>query len=169
MDKKLKTLNICVVTLSDRASKGEYKDLSGGKVVEMVNDFFSKTNWQFKIEKKLISDDKNQFLEILQNSVNDKVDIVISTGGTGVGKRDISPETAQKVIKKELCGIMENVRLKYGQKNPNALLSRSIAGVANETQIYVIPGSLKAVNEYMTEILKTIEHLVFMIHGVDNH
>ena len=169
MNKNFKELNICIITLSDRASKGEYEDKSGKKIAKMIDDFFKKTSWQYKIEQKLIPDDEKQFLEILKNAIKEKTDILISTGGTGVGKRDISPEIAKKVIEKELFGIMENIRVKYGQKNPNALLSRSIAGVTDETQIYVIPGSLKAVNEYMIEILKTIEHLIFMIHGVDNH
>jgi molybdopterin biosynthesis enzyme MoaB len=64
---------------------------------------------------------------------------------------------------------MENIRLKYGQNKPNALLSRGTAGVMGESQVYTLPGSVKAVKEYMHEILKTIEHLIFMLHGIDIH
>lgn len=64
---------------------------------------------------------------------------------------------------------MEHIRLKYGADKPNALISRSIAGLINETLVYVIPGSTKAVTEYINEIVKTIEHSIRMIKGVDNH
>ena len=96
-------------------------------------------------------------------------DIVITTGGTGIGPRDFTPEVAKNVIEKEIPGIMENIRIKYGRLVPNALLSRGIAGVMGKTQLYCLPGSLKAVKEYMSEILKTLEHLIYMLHGVDVH
>ena len=72
-------------------------------------------------------------------------------------------------IDKEIPGIMELIRIKYGQQKPNALLSRGIAGLMNETLVYTLPGSVKAVNEYMTEILNTIEHLIYMKLGIDVH
>jgi molybdopterin biosynthesis enzyme MoaB len=59
--------------------------------------------------------------------------------------------------------------MKYGAEKPNALLSRSVAGVAGQTLIYALPGSVKAVNEYMAEIFKTLKHSVFMLHGLDSH
>ena len=61
------------------------------------------------------------------------------------------------------------IRIKYGTNKPNALLSRAIAGTMRKTLVYAIPGSVKAVNEYMEEICKTIEHLLFMLHGIDIH
>ena len=64
---------------------------------------------------------------------------------------------------------MEYVRVKYGEKNPAALLSRSIAGVAGRTLIYALPGSVRAIAEYMEEILKTIEHAIFVVNGLDVH
>jgi molybdopterin biosynthesis enzyme MoaB len=66
-------------------------------------------------------------------------------------------------------GIMENIRLKFGAENPNALLSRSIAGIIGKSQIYAIPGSVRAVEQYLSEILKTLEHLVCMLRGIDAH
>jgi molybdopterin adenylyltransferase len=164
-----KNLEILIITLSDRASRGEYEDLSGPEIKKMTDTYFSQKNWKFQSSIKLIPDDAIQFEDLLDKACKNKTDIVISTGGTGVGPRDFTPEIAKKIIEKELPGIMENIRVKYGQLHPNALLSRSIAGVKGETQIYCLPGSVKAVKEYMEEILKTLEHLIFMIHGVDVH
>ena len=73
------------------------------------------------------------------------------------------------MLHKELPGIMELIRYKFGSEKPGALLSRGVAGIIGETQIYTLPGSIKAVNEYMSEILKTIEHITFMIYGIDIH
>jgi molybdopterin biosynthesis enzyme MoaB len=73
------------------------------------------------------------------------------------------------MLEKEIPGIMEQIRMKYGAEKPNALLSRGVAGTIGNSIVYTLPGSVKAVNEYMTEILKTYEHLVYMIHGLDTH
>ena len=73
------------------------------------------------------------------------------------------------VIEKELVGVMEHIRVKFGQDKPSALLSRSVAGVAGRTQIYALPGSVKAVSEYLGEIFKTLEHAVYMLHSLDVH
>jgi len=94
---------------------------------------------------------------------------VITTGGTGVGPRDITPETVAGVFEKIIPGIMENIRMKFGQAKPNALLSRSVAAVGGQTQCYALPGSVRAVDEYMGEILKTLEHVIYMLHGLDVH
>jgi molybdopterin adenylyltransferase len=64
---------------------------------------------------------------------------------------------------------MEHIRTKYGSEIPGALLSRSIAALAGNTLIFALPGSVKAVNEYMTEILKVLEHLIFTVNGIDRH
>ncbi|MBN1252340.1 MAG: MogA/MoaB family molybdenum cofactor biosynthesis protein [Bacteroidales bacterium] len=167
--KNNKKLKIQVITLSDRASKGEYSDLSGPEIADSVIKYFDNKNWQFDIETEIIPDNAILLENKLLRAKNTKVDIVFTTGGTGIGPRDFTPEVMKKVIEKEIPGIMENIRIKYGQNIPNALLSRGTAGVTGETQIYSLPGSLKAVKEYMTEILKTLEHLIFMLHGVDVH
>jgi molybdopterin adenylyltransferase len=164
-----KWLNIQIITLSDRASKGEYKDLSGPEILNMISEFFKDKSWQINSTRQVIPDNPGQLETILNLARKNKTDIVITTGGTGIGPRDITHEVAKKLIDKEIPGIMENIRLKYGQTNPNALLSRSIAGIMGKTQLYCLPGSVNAVREYMTEILKTVEHLIFMIHEIDIH
>jgi molybdopterin adenylyltransferase len=161
--------NVMVITLSDRASKGIYEDKSGPRVVELINEFFSKLNWPYKIKYHIIPDDEKSLHNLLKEEISGQVDFIITTGGTGIGPRDITPEAVRSVIDKEIPGIMEMIRMKYGMEKPNALLSRSVAGVAGKTIIYALPGSVKAVNEYMAEITKTMKHTLYMLHGLDAH
>ncbi|HPV56251.1 MAG TPA: hypothetical protein PKW61_03920, partial [Tenuifilaceae bacterium] len=73
------------------------------------------------------------------------------------------------MLDKEIPGIMEMIRLKYGAEKPNALLSRGVAGLMGKTFVYTLPGSVKAVREYMAEIVKTQKHLFLMLMGIDSH
>jgi molybdopterin adenylyltransferase len=164
-----KRLDIQIITLSDRASRGEYKDLSGPEIQSILNTYFQEKKWSFNSIILIIPDDPGQLENMLKLAKKNKTDIVFTTGGTGIGPRDYTPEVAKKLIDKNLPGIMENIRVKYGQTNPNALLSRSVAGIMGQTQLYCLPGSVKAVKEYMTEIVKTLEHLIFMLYGIDVH
>lgn len=159
---------ILIITLSDRASRSEYEDRSGPRVGEMISDFFSVEGWPFKIKSVLIPDD----LETLKNLLTDasaNYNLCITTGGTGIGPRDITIETVAPILQKEIPGVMEFIRVKYGAIKPNALLSRGVAGITGKCLIYTLPGSVKAVEEYMTEILKTLKHTIYMQYGVDKH
>jgi molybdenum cofactor synthesis domain-containing protein len=164
-----KVYHALVITLSDRASTGEYDDRSGPKVVEFLNTYFNKLGVRYQTERMVIPDNSNKLTQILAKAKKDNIDIIITTGGTGIGKRDITVETVQPMLDKEIPGVMELIRMKYGIEKPNALLSRGIAGVMENSLVYTLPGSVKAVNEYMTEILKTIQHLIYMLHGIDAH
>jgi len=161
-------LNILVLTLSDRASKGEYEDRSGPRIKELVEEYFNKLEWEFIIFAEIIPDDANLLKEKLEKAGNE-YDIVFTTGGTGIGPRDITPEVVKPLLDKEIPGIMEAIRIRYGMEKPNALLSRGVAGVMGQSLIYTLPGSVRAVNDYMTEILKTLEHLIYMQRGIDAH
>ena len=164
-----KVFNILVITLSDRASKGEYEDKSGPKIKELTENYFKEINWKFKIENKIIPDDPQTLKKLLLNAKENNIDVIFTTGGTGIGPRDFTPEVVKAVMDKEIPGIMELIRIKYGQEKPNALLSRGVAGVMGNSLIYSLPGSVKAVNEYMSEITKTLQHLIFMLFGLDVH
>jgi molybdenum cofactor synthesis domain-containing protein len=161
-------LNILVITLSDRASKGEYEDLSGPRIKAMLEQYFSNLNWDISICSSIIPDNDVLLNEKLSKAKS-KYDLIFTTGGTGIGPRDITPEVVKPMLDKEIPGIMEMIRMKYGMEKPNALLSRGIAGVMGKSLVYTLPGSLKAVNDYMTEILKTLEHLIYMQRGIDAH
>ncbi len=164
-----KVFKVRIITLSDRASAGEYEDKSGPRIKELVDDYFEKIGWRCEIENVLIPDDPKKLAALLDDAGTKKVDIVFTTGGTGIGPKDFTPEVVKSYIDMEIPGIMELIRMKYGQEKPNALLSRGVAGVMDETLLYAMPGSVKAVNEYMTEITNTLQHLIFMLHALDVH
>jgi len=93
----------------------------------------------------------------------------MTTGGTGIGKRDITPDVVRRYFDKEIPGIMEHIRTKYGTEKPNALLSRSVAGVIGNMLAFTLPGSPKAINEYCTEIFRILNHAYLMLYGIDGH
>ncbi len=157
-----------VITLSDRAYRGEYEDLSGPRIREMLNDFFITTGWDHNISMSLIPDDAVLLTNLIKEAA-ESCNFIFTTGGTGIGPRDITVETVAPLLKKEIPGIMEMIRVKYGTLKPAALLSRGIAGITGNSLIYTLPGSVKAVGEYMTEIVKTLEHSVYMQYGIDRH
>ncbi len=159
---------VLIITLSDRAHRGEYEDLSGPRIREILSEYLSTLNWEYSVNLTLIPDDAAILRELLKNA-GGVYNIIITTGGTGIGPRDITVETVAPLLTKEIPGIMEFIRIKYGTEKPNALLSRGVAGIIGKSLIYTLPGSVRAVDEYMTEILKTLKHAVYMQHGIDTH
>ncbi len=164
-----KVFNINIITLSDRASKGIYEDKSGKKIIELIKVFCANKKWKYNIDYKVIPDDVKIFKTTLQEAKQKNTDIIFTTGGTGLGPKDITPDIVKPMLDKEIPGIMEMIRLKFGQENPNALLSRGIAGTLDNSIIFTLPGSVKAVEEYLNEIFKTLEHLIYIIHGLNVH
>jgi molybdenum cofactor synthesis domain-containing protein len=158
-----------VITLSDRASRGEYEDKSGPALVKAIGEFCNQQHWQHKIETHVIPDEEELLRNLILMGEDENIDFIFTTGGTGIGPRDITPEVVRPLLDKEIPGIMDHIRLKYGQNKPNALASRAIAGTISQSLVFCLPGSVKAVNEYFSEIALSIKHLFFMLHGVDNH
>jgi molybdopterin adenylyltransferase len=159
-------LRISVITLSDRAAKGEYKDLSGPRILTMLKEHFGQTRWHLETDQLLIPDDKEVLETALLERRDQGVDIILTTGGTGVGPRDIAPDVVLKTADRIIPGVMEHIRLKHADRIPSAVLSRSVAALLGDTAVYTLPGSVKAVNEYMEEILKSMEHLIKILHGL---
>lgn len=164
-----KTFNIKVITLSDRAFHGLYQDKSGPLLGRFINEFFEANNYPVNIDYQLMPDEASSLKKELEQAIHENFDAVFTTGGTGVGPKDITPDVVLTVIEKEIPGIMDMIRMKYGQNMPGALLSRSVAGVAGKTQLYTLPGSPKAIKEYMDEINKTFLHIVRMLESIDAH
>lgn len=164
-----RSLKIAVITLSTRAFSGIYEDKSGLTLQEILSDFFHKQQWRTSMKRSLIPDDIGLLNRELIDYFENGYDIIFTTGGTGIGPHDYTPEVVAEFCDKLIPGIMEFIRCKYGEKIPNALLSRSVAGIREKTLVYTLPGSVKAVREYLSEILKTIEHCLFMIHELDTH
>jgi molybdopterin adenylyltransferase len=161
-------LEVLVITLSDRAFRGEYEDRSGPRIRNLLADYFSSINWDATIDQLIIPDDAPILKDKLVEAGR-RYNIVITTGGTGIGSRDITVETVKPLLEKEIPGIMEYIRVRYGTEKPNALLSRGVAGLMGKSLVYTLPGSVRAVEEYMTEIVKTLKHLIYMQYGIDAH
>ncbi len=159
---------ILIITLSDRAHRREYEDLSGPRIKEIISGYLSSINWVFNINLTLIPDDADILRELLKSAAG-TCNIIITTGGTGIGPRDITVETVTPLLTKEIPGIMEYIRIKSGAENPNALLSRGVAGIIGKALIYTLPGSVRAVEEYLAEILRTLKHTIYMQYGIDTH
>jgi molybdenum cofactor synthesis domain-containing protein len=132
-------------------------------------EHFLKTNRQTDIDYTLIPDDPRLLKEKLQEMKVKNFDIIFTTGGTGIGSKDFTIDVVTPLLDKEIPGIMDFIRYKYGAEKPNALISRSVAGLMEKTMIFTLPGSVKAIDEYMTEITKVLNHLIYMLHDIDAH
>ncbi|MFH1829179.1 MAG: MogA/MoaB family molybdenum cofactor biosynthesis protein [Pseudomonadota bacterium] len=160
-------LNVAIITVSDRAASGTYDDLSGPAAKETLARKFDEGDVKFDL--KIVPDEPLRLHESIKKFVNDKYDLVITTGGTGIGPRDITPEVTKKLIDKEIPGIGEAMRSYSMSITKNAMLSRGCAGVAKETLIVNLPGSPKAVSEILDYLSDTIKHAYYMIRDIDVH
>jgi molybdenum cofactor synthesis domain-containing protein len=164
-----KEYRIAVITLSTRAYKALYEDRSGMKLQQMVLEFCKDNNWPLQLAYVLLPDNAEMLHSELERHIRAGYDMIFTTGGTGLGPSDITIAEVKKMLNKEIPGIMEYIRLKYGSDNPNALLSASLAGVAGNSMIFALPGSEKAVTEYFREISRSLKHMVYMRMGLDIH
>jgi molybdenum cofactor synthesis domain-containing protein len=162
-------IRIAVITLSDRAYHGVYEDKSGPMVIRLLGEFFSGQGRPVQFDSRIIPDDVRQLESAVRKYAEEKHDFIVTTGGTGIGSRDITTDVVKKLIDKEIPGIMELIRYKYGSVHPNALLSRGVAGLIGKSLIYTLPGSVKAVSEYLAEITPTMEHSLRMVNDIDFH
>jgi molybdenum cofactor synthesis domain-containing protein len=150
-----------VLTVSDSCAIGQREDVSGQTIVDML------TQNKFDVcEKKIVADETQTITtELTYFSDKAEVDVVFTTGGTGLGPRDVTPEATIVVCEKMAPGLAELMRLKSLEKTPNAVLSRGAAGIRKETLIINLPGSPKAVRECLDAILDILPHAVKMMHG----
>ncbi|HOX40363.1 MAG TPA: molybdopterin-binding protein [Candidatus Brocadiia bacterium] len=164
-----RALQVRIITSSDRVAAGVAEDRSGPRLRAILDEFFQPRRWHAQISAAVLPDDSARLRAAIEEARAGGVDALFITGGTGVGPRDITPETVMAACDKTIPGIMEAIRMKTSASNPRALLSRSVAGVAGEMLVYALPGSVRAVEEYMEGILPTMEHLFFMVRGIDVH
>jgi len=164
-----KTFRIKVITLSDRAFEGIYQDKSGPLIEKLSKDWFTAQGYLCETNRTVIPDEPAVLQKELRKAETENFDIIYTTGSTGIGPRDIAPKVISNFIDFEMPGIMDMIRLKYGAEKPNALLSRSQAGVKNKTLVFSLPGSTKAVHEYLKEIHTIVMHSFLMLHSIDSH
>lgn len=160
-DKLLEGKVVAVVTLSDRASKSEYEDESGKILQEKLVDLGAKIK-----SYKILPDDKDLLTDHLKKLSEDSdVELVVTTGGTGISPRDITPEVLEKIADKFIPGFGEALRVSGSSKTKFAWLSRSLACLVNKTIIIALPGSVKAVREGVEVIKDLIPHALDMKDG----
>ncbi|KAI0559331.1 Molybdopterin adenylyltransferase [Gracilaria domingensis] len=150
------TPNIGVLTISDRAFRGEYEDRGGPAIQSYINDHFI---YPYEIVAQTVPDE----LELIQDamrSMADKCCLVLTTGGTGPAPRDVTPEATEAVCQKLLPGFGELMRAVSVQKVPTAILSRQTAGVCGTSLIVNLPGSPKAIAECLDPVLPAVPHAV---------
>ncbi len=154
-------MKIGILTLSDKGSKGEREDLSG----KLLRELSETQGWNV-IKYEIIPDEKFLIIETLKSWVDkEKLDLIITTGGTGVYPRDVTPEATKEVIEKEIPGIPEYIRYISYPLTPTAALTRGIAGVRKETLIINLPGSPKAIKEIFPHLVPIIKHALEKIKG----
>jgi cyclic pyranopterin monophosphate synthase len=156
-----RSLKAAVIVISDSVSKGERPDRSGKLAIERL-----KTEGFEVLAYQVIPDDLSKIESSLINACDTlKVDLVLTSGGTGLGPRDTTPEATRNVIEKEVTGISEALRM-YGQKRtPMSMLSRGLSGVRGKTVIVNLPGSAKAVSESLDALIPGILHGPRMMGG----
>ncbi|TXJ32698.1 MogA/MoaB family molybdenum cofactor biosynthesis protein [Brachyspira aalborgi] len=157
-------MRILVITVSDRAFKGIYEDKSGDAIINLLKEYFIKENLIYKIEKIIIPDEYDIILNTLKEN-KDNFDIIITTGGTGLSERDVTPEATRDFCKKEVSGISEYLRAESIKETIFASLSRGYAGINDKVFVINFPGSEKGAIFYANLIIPLLAHIVDMMNG----
>ena len=158
-------MNTVVITVSDACARGEREDTSGAALVELLAELGATI-----VETKILSDDLDPLAQALRAYADrSDVDLIITTGGTGLGPRDNTPEATQRVIEREAPGIAETIRAETLKATPMAMLSRGICGVRSGTLIINLPGSPKAVRESFAVIAPVLPHALDLLAGKTAH
>ncbi len=156
-------IKIGILTASDRASAGIYEDISGQAIINTLNDYL-KSSW-IKVYKIIPDDQKNIEKTLIDMTDKDNCCLIITTGGTGPAKRDVTPEATENVCDKMMPGfgeLMRQVSLKYV---PTAILSRQTAGIRNQTLIVNLPGKPKSIRECLDAVFPAIPYCIDLLEG----
>ena len=150
-----------IITSSDKGYSGEREDKSGKVIEEIVSEN------GFKVIKKVVLPDEKTLLEneMINMCDNLNVNLLLTTGGTGFSKRDITPEATKAVIEREASGIVEAIRFYSLQITKRAMLSRATSGIRKNTLIINLPGSPKACKEALDFVLEDIKHGIEILLG----
>jgi molybdopterin adenylyltransferase len=156
-------IKVGILTVSDRGYRGEYRDLSGPLICEMVLAQLAGSS----VEAEAIVPDERRAIAATLRTWADELalDLVLTTGGTGFAIRDVTPEATRDVIDREAPGLAEAMRSASLAVTPHAMLSRAVAGIRGRTLIANLPGSPKAVRENLETILPALPHAVELLQG----
>lgn len=153
-------LKVAVIVCSDSISNGVGQDKSGKKIVEKLEALLLKVS-----DYSIVEDDKGVIQEKITSLCSLSYDMILITGGTGLSKRDVTPEAVAELLDREIPGIAEAAR-QYGQDRiPTAMLSRSVGGLIGSTLVITMPGSTGGVNEYMDALFPQVLHVFSVLEG----
>ena len=151
-----------VVTVSDSSSRGERADLSGPAVADLLR------RYGFEVMHQQVIPDEQEAIESALMSLSDEVQLIVTTGGTGIADRDVTPEATRAVCPRLIEGIPEKMRAAGLQHTPNAVLSRGVCGVRGQTLIVNLPGSTGGVRDGMAVLSRVLAHAVDQARGGDH-
>ena len=149
-----------VITVSDRASRGEYEDRTGPVLVQMLKEAGYEV-----IETTVIPDEKEQIEETLIRLADQHIALILTAGGTGFAPRDVTPEATLAVCEKLVPGIPEAMRAASMRITPRGMLSRAVAGIRGQSLIINLPGSPKGAKENLEAVLPALSHGLAMLWG----
>jgi len=152
-------VTVAVITISDRASRGEYEDLSGPELQKEVLARFPTAS----VTRSVVPDEPEAILAELHARA--AADFILTTGGTGLSPRDVTPEVTLRFCEKEIPGIAEAIRARSRSETTAAILSRGVAGLRGTTVVVNLPGSPRAARQCMEVLGPVMEHAVRMIRG----
>ncbi len=155
------TFRVAILTISDRAAQGVYQDESGPLLQKLISEL---TPWIIS-DFKTVPDDRQLISEQLIAWCELSVNLIITTGGTGFGPRDVTPEATKSVIERDAPGIAEAIRQESLKITAHAMLSRAAAGIRGRTLIINFPGNPKAVKESLNFILPVLPHAINLLSG----
>ena len=161
LQQSARKIQIAILTTSDRSSRGEREDLSGKAIREIARS----NDWEVAYYG-IVPDDKETIkAELIKMADEVKADLVLTSGGTGVAPKDLTPEATLEVIDREVPGMAEAMRMESLKKTPHAMLSRAVCGVRGKALIVNLPGSPRAVKECLEVIIPAISHAFELIQG----
>jgi molybdopterin adenylyltransferase len=157
------TIRIGIINVSDRASKGIYEDTPGKAIVELLNEYI-KSPWE---KEYAVIPDEQALIEQTMIEMADKLKccLIVTSGGTGPSKRDVTPEATEAVCQKMLPGFGELMRAKSLTYVPTAILSRQTAGIRNQTLIVNLPGKPKAIRQCLDAVFPAIPYCIDLLEG----
>jgi molybdenum cofactor synthesis domain-containing protein len=157
-------LRAAVLTISDSVFHGKRRDGSGPAVVELLQQ----NRWAV-VHTRVLADDMAVIAATLRELCSQNVETILTTGGTGVGPRDFTPEATRKVITREIPGIPEQMRREGVKTVPTAALTRGTAGISGNSLIVNLPGSPQGAVESLKAVLPVLPHVVELIAGINPH
>jgi molybdopterin adenylyltransferase len=159
-------IRIAILTISDACSRGERKDTSGDAIVAWAN-----SRKDVVADRALVPDETVEIVRTITAWCDDAIaDLVLTTGGTGLAPRDVTPEATRSIIEREAPGIAEELRRHGLASTPYSILSRGLAGVRNKTLIVNLPGSPKGVEDGLKVLSPLVDHAVKLLRSeTTNH